>query len=156
MAEQRGLGAAFGGEVTTLGEQREIWLEALHPDAIWEGPTFDPPIQMIGREACSRFFELLLEVVPRFSTSVVAFFPTDDPETIIVESTGGGPTVDGGVYDQRYFSRITTRDGQAFRMREWCNPFRTYEAFGEERWKARVAEIMATSNVAWPPSQAQP
>jgi len=74
MVEQRGLGAAFGGEVTTLGEQRDI----------------------------------------------------------------------------------TTRDGQAFRMREWCNPFRTYEAFGEERWKARVAEIMATSNVAWPPSQAQP
>ena len=44
---------------------------------------------------------------------------------------------------------------QAFRMREWCNPFETYQAFGEERWKKRTAEIMATHNVPWPESQAK-
>jgi len=154
MAERRGLGAAFGGVRTTLEEQREIWVEALHPDAIWEGPTFDPPIQMIGREAVGRFMELLLEVVPEFSTRVVGYFPTADADTIIIESTGGGPTVDGGKYEQRYFSQITTRDGQAFRMREYCNPFQTYRAFGEDRWKQRTAEIMATHNVPWPASQA--
>ena len=153
MAEKRGLGAAFGGEVTTLDEQREIWDEALHPDAIWEGPTFDPPIKMIGREAVGRFMELLLEVVPRFSTKVVGYFPTSDADTIIIESTGGGPTVDGSVYEQRYFSMITTKDGLAFRMREYCNPFQTYRAFGEERWKQRTSEIMAKHNAAWPASQ---
>jgi ketosteroid isomerase-like protein len=153
MAERRGLGAAFGGVQTSIEEQREIWLEALHPDAIWEGPTFDPPIQMIGREAVGHFMELLLEVVPCFSTKVVAYHPTSDPDTIIIESTGGGDTVDGGKYEQRYFSMITTKDGQAFRMREYCNPFQTYRAFGEERWKQRTGEIMEAHNATWPASQ---
>ena len=150
---QRGIGDAFGGKRTTLEEQREIWSEALHEDVIWEGPTFDPPLAFVGREACGRFFELLLEVVPEFSTQVVTFWPTADQDSFIIESTGGGATVDGGRYDQRYFSQITNRDGLAFRMREWCNPFETYQAFGEERWKQRTAEIMATHNVPWPESQ---
>jgi ketosteroid isomerase-like protein len=152
---QRGIGDAFGGKRTTLEEQREIWAEALHEDVIWEGPTFDPPLAFVGREACGRFFELLLEVVPEFSTQLVTFWPTADQDSFIIESTGGGATVDGGTYDQRYFSQITNRDGLAFRMREWCNPFETYQAFGEERWKKRTAEIMATHNVPWPDSQAK-
>lgn len=153
MAQQRGIGAAFGGVVTTLEEQREIWVEALHPDVIWEGPTFEQPIQMVGREACGRFFELLLEVVPRFTTTLVGAYPTGDPDTIVIESVGGGDTVDGGRYEQRYFSLITNKDGQAFRMREYCNPFQTYRAFGKERWEERVAAIMADSNIGWPKSQ---
>ena len=27
-------------------------------------------------------------------------WPTSDPDTVIIESHGGGPTVDGGVYTQ--------------------------------------------------------
>jgi ketosteroid isomerase-like protein len=149
----RTLNAAFGGVRTTLTEQREIWLEALHVDAIWEGPTFETPIYMIGREAVGRFMELLLEVVPEFSTKLIAAYPTDDPATVIVESTGGGPTIDGGKYEQRYFSKITSRDGLAFRMREYCNPFQTYKAFGKERWVTRTNDIMKRYNVAWPASQ---
>lgn len=150
---KRTLNAAFGGARTTLAEQREIWLEALHVDVIWEGPTFETPIYMVGREAVGRFMELLLEVVPEFSTKLIAAYPTDDPVTIIIESTGGGPTIDGGRYEQRYFSKITSRDGLAFRMREYCNPFQTYKAFGKERWVARTNEIMQRHNVAWPASQ---
>jgi hypothetical protein len=120
---RRGLDGAFGGKRTTLDEQREIWQEALHEDAIWEGPTFETPIYMVGR-------------------------------TVIIESTGGGPTIHGGRYQQRYFSRITTRDGQAFRMREYCNPFQTYKAFGREFWDRRIGEIMERYNVDWPASQA--
>ena len=151
--ERRGLGAAFGGVQTTLEEQREIWQEALHEDAIWEGPTFEQPTVMVGREACGRFMELLLEVVPRFSTTLVAAYPTTDPDTVVIESTGGGETVDGGRYEQRYFSLITSKDGQAFRMREYCNPFQTYKAFGKERWETRIHQIMEECNVPWPASQ---
>jgi hypothetical protein len=97
-SSRRGLAAAFGGVETTLEEQRAIWKEALHEDAIWEGPTFDPPIYMVGRAACGRFMEFLLEVVPRFSTELVAAYPTADPDVVIIESTGGGETVDGGRY----------------------------------------------------------
>ena len=149
----RTLGDAFGGRLTTLEEQRAIWAEALHEDAIWEGPMFERPIQVIGREATSRFLELLLSVVPRFSTTVVGAYPTSDPDTVIIESFGGGPTVDGGRYSQRYFSLITNRDGRAFRMREYCNPFQTYAAFGKARWEAAVDEIMR-GNAPWPASQA--
>ena len=62
---------AFGGKVTTLEEQRAIWAEALHEDAIWEGPMFERPVQVIGRAATGRFFELLLSVVPKFTTTLV-------------------------------------------------------------------------------------
>ncbi len=150
---RRGLEAAFGGKRTNLSEQREIWLEALHEDAIWEGPTFATPIYMVGRQAVGRFMELLLEVVPEFSTQLIAAYPTAEPDTIIIESTGGGPTIHGARYEQRYFSQITSRDGRAFRMREYCNPFQTYKAFGREFWDKRIAAIMAEHNVEWPQSQ---
>ncbi|MBL8773571.1 MAG: PhzA/PhzB family protein [Phenylobacterium sp.] len=147
------IGDAFGGKVTTLEEQRAIWAEALHEDAIWESPVFERPIQVIGRQATGRFFELLLSVVPQFSTTLVAAYPTRDPDTTIIESHGGGPTVDGGRYTQRYFSLITQKDGLAFRMREYCNPFQTYKAYGKARWEAAVDEIMR-GNAPWPASQA--
>jgi ketosteroid isomerase-like protein len=153
-SQRRGLDAAFGGVRTTLEEQREIWLEALHEDAIWEGPTFETPIYMIGRLAVGRFMEFLLEGVPEFSTRLVAAYPTSEPETVIIESTGGGPCVFGDRYEQRYFSKITSRDGLAFRMREYCNPFQTYKAFGKERWETRIATIMRECNAPWPASQA--
>lgn len=147
------IGDAFGGQLTTLEEQRAIWPEALHPDCIWEGPMFERPVQFIGREACGRFFELLLSVVPRFSTTLVGGYPTSDPNTTIIESFGGGPTKSGGEYTQRYFSIITNRDGLAFRMREYCNPFQTYKAFGKAHWEKETSEIMRKYNVAWPASQ---
>ena len=152
-AKRPTIGDAFGGQLTTIEQQRAIWAEALHPDVIWEGPTFDPPLSFVGREAVGRFFELLLEVVPRFTTKGAGSYPTSDPSTFIAESNGGGPTVDGGRYTQRYFSLITTKDGKAFRMREYCTPVQTHKAVGEERWKARTAEIMAKHNAPWPASQ---
>ena len=109
---------------------------------------------MIGREATGRFFELLLSVVPRFSTTLVGAYPTKDPDTVIIESFGGGPTRDGGAYTQRYFSMVTTKDGQAFRMREYCNPFQTYQAFGKAHWEASVDAIQRDHNRPWPVSQA--
>ena len=144
---------AFGGKVTTLEEQRAIWADALHPDAIWEGPTFEIPVAMIGYEAVSRFMEFLLSVVPRFSTTPVAVYPTADPEMIILEASGGGDTVDGGRYTQRYFTMVTSKNGQAFRMREYVNPFQTYKAFGKERWEKVIGEITAKYNKPWPASQ---
>ena len=145
---------AFGGQLTTLEEQRAIWADALHEDAIWEGPMFETPVQFIGREATGKFMELLLSTVPRFSTTLVQAYPTSDPDTVIIEAFGGGDTSLGGAYTQRYFSLITTKDGQAFRMREYCNPFQTYKAFGKERWETLTGEIMAKYNAPWPASQA--
>lgn len=154
MAEKKKtIGDAFGGVLTTLEEQRAIWPDAIHKDAIWEGPMFEKPVQFIGFEATSRFFEFLLSVVPRFSTTLVAAYPTSDPDTTIIESFGGGPSVKGGTYTQRYFSLVTSKEGKSFRMREYCNPFQTYKAFGKEHWEKSTDEIMAKYNVPLPASQ---
>ena len=48
---------------------------------------------------------------------------------------------------------VTSKNGQAFRMREYCNPFQTYRAFGKEYWEAATNEIMAKYNRPWPASQ---
>jgi ketosteroid isomerase-like protein len=146
------IGDAFGGKLTTLEEQRAIWADALHDDAIWEGPMFEKPVQFVGRQATGRFFELLLSVVPRFTTTVVGAYPTKDPDTVIIESFGGGPTKDGGEYTQRYFSIVTSKEGRAFRMREYCNPFQTYNAFGRAHWETSTEAIMRL-NAPWPASQ---
>lgn len=153
MTPKKTINDAFGGQLTTLEEQRRIWADALHEDVIWEGPMFEKPVVVIGREATSYFFEFLLATVPRFSVQVVGVYPTSETDTVIVESTGGGPTYDGGLYTQRYFSLVTNRDGRAFRMREYCNPFQTYKAFGRERWERATSEIMAKYNKPWPASQ---
>jgi hypothetical protein len=39
-------------------------------------------------------------------------------------------------------------------MREYCNPFQTYKAYGKARWEAAVDAIMA-ENAPWPASQAK-
>jgi ketosteroid isomerase-like protein len=152
-AKKKTIGDAFGGQLTTLDEQRAIWAQALHDDAIWEGPMFETPVVFIGKAAVGRFFELLLSVVPKFSTTVVGAYPTSDPDTIIIESHGGGETRDAGRYTQRYFSLITSKDGLAFRMREYCNPFQTYKAFGKEHWERETGTIMRSLNAPWPASQ---
>lgn len=59
---------------------------------------FETPVVVIGREVVGRFFELLLSVVPRFSTELAGCWPTSDPDTVIIESHGSGPIVEGGVY----------------------------------------------------------
>ena len=46
---RKNLGDAFGGKITTREKQRAIWLDALHEDAIWEGPTFELPVLRGGR-----------------------------------------------------------------------------------------------------------
>jgi ketosteroid isomerase-like protein len=143
---------AFSGRRTTKEEQRAIWKDGLHEDAVWEGPMFETPVVIIGHEAVSRFFEFLLSVVPEFSTAADGIYPTADPDTLIYESHGGGPTADGGLYTQRYFSLVTNKNGQAFRMREYCNPFQTYKSFGKERWERETNAIM-TLNKPWPASQ---
>lgn len=71
----------------------------------------------------------------------------------MVESFGGGRTVNGGEYAQRYLSIVMNRDGRAFRMREYCSPFQTYAAFGEADWERATGDIMRRCNAPWPASQ---
>ena len=56
----RTLSSAFGGQLTTVDEQREIWQDALHEHAVWEGQMFEKPVSFIGRAAVGAFMEFLL------------------------------------------------------------------------------------------------
>ena len=142
-AKKKTIGDAFGGQLTTIEEQRAIWKDALHPDAIWEGPMFETPVQFFGAEACGHFFVLLLSVVPRFSTAVVGMYPTAEADTFIIESHGGGPTADERTtYTQRYFSLITNRDGLAYHKHKNNNPNQTNKTNGKEHWEKSTGEIM--------------
>jgi hypothetical protein len=59
---RKNLGDAFGGKITTMEEQRAIWLDAVHEEPIWEGPTFEMPVALIGCAAVSCFMKFLLSV----------------------------------------------------------------------------------------------
>src|SRR4029078_5714548 len=79
--KKKTIGYAFGGQLTTIEEQRAIWKDALPEDAIWEVPMFETPVQFIGAEACGHFFELLLSVVPRVHTTLVRSVSTHGHHT---------------------------------------------------------------------------
>ena len=110
MTAKKTIGDAFGGQFTTLEEQRaHLARRAPRGRDLGRPDLRDADLRDRPRSD-RRFMELLLSVVPRFSTAVVGFYPTSDPETIIIESHGGGPTVAGGRYTQRYFSLVTTQE----------------------------------------------
>lgn len=48
---------------------------------------------------------------------------------------------------------MNSKARQAFRMRDYCNPFQTCKAFGKDRREAATGEIMAMYNRPWPASQ---
>jgi hypothetical protein len=123
------MGDAFGGVKTTLEEQRAIWPDAIHEDAIHEDAIWEGPM-----------FEtpvvfIGFEAVSRFFEFRLA-------------TLNEFSTTPKGVYP-------TSKNGKAFRMREYRNPFQTYKAFGREHWEKGTAEIMARYNKPWPASQAK-
>jgi ketosteroid isomerase-like protein len=141
---------AFGGNGLASYERgREIWLATVHPHAVWEGPTFDKPVRFVGYEANVAFNEFLLSVVPKYHMRLERLHETTDPSTCIFELRGFGHTVDGGTYTQRYFSLIHVADGKLKLMREFCNPFETYKAFGKQRWEDAIERI-ARLNISLP------
>ena len=77
------------------------------------------------------------------------------PGTFLMESAAvGGAWSRYSFIGARSRATLTTRDGQAFRMREYCNPFQTYKAFGKAHWESSVEAIMRDHNRPWPASQA--
>lgn len=146
---------AFGGRLLSSYERgREIWQETVHSYAIWEGPTFEKPVRFVGYEANAAFNEFLLSVVPGYNMKLAKLHETPDPSTCIFDMRGFGNTVDGGTYTQRYFSLIHIADGKLKLMREFCNPFETYKAFGKQRWEDAIDEI-AKLNIDLPAETAK-
>ncbi|MEH6759450.1 MAG: PhzA/PhzB family protein [Parasphingorhabdus sp.] len=141
---------AFGGKKLPSYERgREIWKATVHPFAVWEGPTFEKPVRFVGYEANAAFNEFLLSVVPGYNMKATKVHLTPDPSSIIVEISGFGHTVDGGTYTQQYFSLLHLADGKFRLMREFCNPFETYKAFGKQRWEDAIDDI-AKLNIELP------
>lgn len=133
---------AFGGRKLSSRERgREIWRDTVHPFAIWEGPTFEKPVRFVGYEANAAFNEFLLSVVPGYKMKLSCLHETQDPDTCIFDMNGFGHTADGGTYTQRYFSLLRIADGKLRLMREFCNPFETYRAFGKQRWEDAIDQI---------------
>jgi ketosteroid isomerase-like protein len=142
LATLKKMSEAFGGKGITYERGRELWTEILADDVVWEGPTFEKPLRLVGREANALFYEFLLSKVPKFNMRADAMYVTQDPDTCVFEMRGGGEIVGGGSYNQRYLSIVKIKNGRYTLMREYCNPFETYRAFGKDLWEKTIDDIM--------------
>lgn len=136
------IGSAFADGLTQAGRDA-AWAAALTDDVVWEAPFTDPPIRVSGRRAVGRFFDWLIANVPNFATNLESVHFIEGGDAYIVQVSGGGPTRDGNVYDQKYFSMITVRDGRISWFLEHFKAEETYRAFGRDTFHAAVAATMA-------------
>ncbi len=136
------IGEAFASG-KTQAERDAAWEAALTEDVVWEAPFTDPPIVVSGRRAVGKFFDWLIENVPNFQTALDNVYYLEDGGSYVVQVTGGGPTKDGDVYDQRYFSLIQVRDGKISYFREHFKVAETYRAFGRDNFHDSIDRIQS-------------
>ena len=143
------LGVIGEGFAAATPEARAAaWEAGLTEDAVWEAPFTDPPIAVVGRVAVLGFFEWLATNVPNFQMNMENVHFIEASDSYIIQVSGGGPTIDGDVYEQRYFSLIQTRDGRISYFREHFKVQETYRAFGRDRFHDDIAEIQRKADAA--------
>lgn len=136
------VGAAFAGGLSQA-ERDAAWEQALTEDVVWEAPFTEPPVKVEGRRAVGRFFDWLIANVPEFSTNLDEIHFVEGGNAFVVQVTGGGPTRDGDVYRQKYFTLITVRDGRIAHFLEHFKTAETYRVFGRDNFHAVIAALAA-------------
>jgi len=151
VTQQRGLNAAFGGVRTTLAEQREICSK---PCTRMQSGRSDIRNADLRRRSprVRKVHGVAARSVPLFSTQLIAAYPTTDRIPVIIESTGGGETIFGGVYEQRT-SRKSRPATAGVSDAGILQSVSDLQGFGRDRWDARINAIMKDHNAAWPASQ---
>ncbi|WP_221793958.1 nuclear transport factor 2 family protein [Aquisediminimonas sediminicola] len=138
------------GEAFSPGSDKSknisIWEEALTEDVVWEAPFAEPPIYIKGRRAVGMFFDWLLENVPNFEMALENVYFTEGEASYVIQVSGGGPVLGGGVYNQQYFSLIRIHDGKISYFREHFKVAETYRAFGRDRFHDSIAEMQRVAD----------
>lgn len=108
-----------------------------HPELIIEAP-FTPdifadtvPSRIVGKEAASKFFQSLTDLVAPLKFHDIKFEPLQEPGEYVCWFRGNSKFRATGLpYQNRYISRISIKDGLVYRMTEFYNPLVIINALG--------------------------
>jgi ketosteroid isomerase-like protein len=101
------------------------------------------PHELIGKDAIYNQYKGL----PENYTSMQfprRYFPTDDPNMVIVQYNGIIPLKEGGEYNNNYVGIFNIKDGKLLQFVEYFDPFILQEAFGkklESNFNVKSTEI---------------
>jgi uncharacterized protein len=98
-------------------------------DIVWELPWSERLPLIDGLEQHHRVFSGMTSQLAHYEIRVLHFYPTPDPEKVILIAEGGGPTTDGRTYRNEHPMFITFRDGKIAHVREYFNTVWTRELF---------------------------
>ncbi len=93
-------------------------------DIVYELPWSEKLQEFTGIETHVKVMSHLPANLKNYEIHMTAFYPTADPNEVVVESTGGGETMNGFDYRNEYVQFITFREGKIARVREFFDTIR--------------------------------
>ena len=99
-------------------------------DVRWELPWTEGFAGFNGLDEHARVLGSMTNYLSHYEVRMTSFYATDDPERVIIEAVGGGPTVDGREYRNEHVMFMTFRDGKVAHVKEYANPLATRELRG--------------------------
>ena len=122
---------------TFLAKDMRAWTDLCADDVVAEFP-FAPagsPARIEGREALYEYLRGYPDLIDVREIPTTKIYPTDDPDTAIVEwSVAGSVVTNGNPYNMRYATFITFHDGLITNYREYWNPQVFLEALSGENF----------------------
>lgn len=107
----------------------QLWTQ----EAIYELPYALPgnPSQLQGKEAAQQNIIRIIAMFERIEFEQVRFYPTQDPNIVLVETQGNFVVAGSGkAYRNKYIAVIQTQNDQIVLLREYFNPLIIAETFG--------------------------
>jgi len=98
--------------------------EHLHPEAVMELPYFESVPPLVGRDTIiNQFLATSDKIHERMDFTFNAWYPTLDPDVIIVECDSYCPLIGGeGVYENDYITIFRFKADKIILYREYLNP----------------------------------
>lgn len=125
---------AFNNHLTFLAAQDfEKWIDVWSETAVYEFPYMTGlfPTKLNGKKAIYEAIKGNLENVKFDRWSNVQFYPTLDPDTLVVEFRCEGKALKTGrLYNQDYVGIVRVKNGKLEWFREYMNPMILMKAFG--------------------------
>lgn len=107
----------------------KLWTQ----EATYEMPYALPgnPSQLQGKEAAQQNIIRITEMFDRIEFEQVRFYPTQDNNTVLIETQGNFVVAESGkAYRNQYIAVIQTQNDQIVLLREYFNPLIVAETFG--------------------------
>ena len=109
-------------------------MDMLTEDAIMEFPYHLPttPTQLVGKQEIVKYFAGVGNLMIFDEFRLVAAHQTFNPDVAVLEYEGSGKAVQTGrLYQQKYITVLTFRDGRISHWKDYWNPISVLNAIGE-------------------------